>query len=403
MHHKKILVVAVAGALGAASAEAMSAEADGVEIYGKIYPEFTVAKSSGATPAGAAVSNLSPVATGLDVKSRNSVDASNSRIGFRGKEDLGSGLRAIWQIESKVRVDTGGDTFATRDSFGGLDGGFGTIRLGNMDTVYKSLGNPLHFLGIESGNFVSIAGVISSTAWGNKNVFHVRQPNSARYDSPKFGGVQVSAQYSPDEIRLGNLNAYLASFGVKYQGGPLYLALAHEIHNDMFGYSSTSGIPSGVKNDTSGGGDVHSKDTATRFTAAYTLGQTRLSLDASPLKFQETGTRANGKFDGYKNTTWDVAWEQTWGGPWKTAVQYGSASAGTCTLAGGVDCSTSGLEAKMLNVGGLYSFSKRSGLFALYSRFNNGSSAAYDNLANVKAVSDGSDITQYAVGVVTNF
>lgn len=402
MHHKKILVAAVAGALGVASAEAMSAESDGVEIYGKLYPEFTVAKSSGATPAGSAVSNLSPAAAGLDLKSRNSVDASNSRIGFRGKEDLGGGLRAIWQIESKVRIDTGGDNFATRDSFGGLDGGFGTIRLGNMDTVYKTLGNPLRFLGVESGNFVSIAGIISSTAWGNKNTFHVRQPNSARYDSPKFGGVQISAQYSPDEIRTGNLNAYLASFGVKYEGGPLYLALAHEIHNDMFGYSSTSGVPTAVANVDATGTKFHSKDTATRVTAMYSFGQTRVSLDASPLKFQETGGATN-HFDNYKNTTWDVAWEQTWGGPWKTAVQYGSASAGTCSLVGGAVCDTSGLEGKVLNVGGLYSFSKRSGVFALYSRLNNGSSAAYNNTANVSKISDGSDITQYAVGVLTIF
>lgn len=403
MLKKKAVALAVASAFGIPAAA--YAQSSDVEIYGKIYPEFTVAKSSGSTASGSTVSNLSPAApSGLDLKSRNSVDASNTRLGFRGKEDLGSGLKVIWQIESKVNLDTGASgVFATRDSFAGLDGsGFGTIRLGNMDTVYKSLGNPLHFLGIESGNFVSIAGIISSTAWGNKNVFHVRQPNSLRYDSPKLGGVQISAQYSPDELKSGNLNAYLVSYGVKYESGPLYLAAAHEVHNDMFG-ASGGGLAAAVANSTSGAGDIHSKDTATRFTAAYTLGQTRVSVDASPLKFQETGTRAAGKFDNYKNTTWDVAWEQTWGGPWKTAVQYGSASAGTCGLAGGVACDTSGLEAKMLNVGGIYSFSKRSGVFVLYSLLRNGSSAAYDNMANVKTVPDGADITQYAVGVVTSF
>jgi predicted porin len=395
MHKRTILTVAVAGALGVPVAAVAE-----VEIYGKLYPEFTVAKTSGATAAGPAASDLSPAATGLDFKSRNSVDASNSRIGFRGKEDLGVGLKAIWQIESKVNLDTGAaGNFATRDSFLGLDdSGFGTIRLGNMDTVYKTLGNPLHFLGIESGNFVSVASVISSTAWGNKNVFHVRQPNSLRYDSSKIGGIQVSAQYSPDEKKTGNLNAYLASFGAKYENGPLYLALAHEIHNDMFGFSSTGSAL--VSNPTNGTG-VHSKDTATRFTAAYTFGQTRVSLDASPIKFQETGGAA-GKFDNYKNNTWDVAWEQTWGGPWKTAVQYGSSSAGTCALVGAA-CSTSGLEGKNLAVGALYSFSKSTGVFVLYDRLTNGSSASFNNTANLSPIAAGSDITQYAVGVLINF
>jgi predicted porin len=401
MHHrKKMLVAAVAATFGGTLTDTALADSDGVEIYGRLYPEFTVAKTSGATPTGSSVSSLSPAATGLDEKGRNSVDTSNSRLGFRGKEDLGSGLNAIWQIESKVSFDVGTGNFATRNSFGGLEGGFGTVRLGNMDTVYKSLGNPLHFLGIESGNFVSIAGIISSTAWGNKNVFHVRQPNSLLYDSPKFGGVQVSAQYSPDETRTGNLNAYLMSYGVKYENGPLYLAAAHEVHNDMFGFSSTG--PAAVANVDATGTKFHSKDTATRLTAMYAFGQTRLSVDASPLKYQETGGAAN-HFDNYKNTTWDMAWEQTWGGPWKTAVQYGSASAGTCGLAGGAACDTSGLEAKVLNVGGLYSFSKRSGIFALYSRLTNGSSAAFNNTANIKTIADGSDITQYAIGIVQNF
>jgi predicted porin len=411
MRKRTILSVAVAGALGAGFSPMVFGQESNVEVYGKLYPEFTIAKSSGATPAGTAVSGLSPAATGLDFKSRNSVDASNSRLGFRGKEDLGNGLRTIWQIEQKATIDTGASgSLANRDSFVGLDkSGFGTVRLGNMTTIYKDLREPIRFLGIESGNFVSSAGVHSSTPWGNKNVFHVRQPNSIDYHSPIFGGVQLAAGYSPDEIRkispgAANLNAYLESFGVKYESGPLYLTLAHEIHNDFFGYSSTTGVPAATANATTGAGNIHSKDTATRAVAGLTFGPTRVSLMISSLEYQETGSaRAATGFDNYKNKTWSLAWEQTWGGPWKTVVQYSSASAGTCGLAGGGACSTSGLNGNMLAVGGQYSFSKRTGLFVLYDKLTNGISAVYNNTANVTTISPGSDITHYAVGIQHSF
>ncbi|MDH4189477.1 MAG: porin, partial [Betaproteobacteria bacterium] len=70
-----------------------------VEVYGKVYPELFSLSSSGATAAGATVSTLSAAPTGLEIKSRLGQSANNSRIGFKGKEALGGGLDAIYQIE----------------------------------------------------------------------------------------------------------------------------------------------------------------------------------------------------------------------------------------------------------------------------------------------------------------
>ncbi len=410
---KKLIVAAVAGALGAgATGAAFSQTTSGnVEIYGRVYPEFTVMKSSGATAATATVangqlSNLSAAATGLDFASRNSVDANNTRLGFRGTENLGGGLKAVWQIEQKIPIDTGGGNLASRDSFVGLNGGFGTVRLGFMTTVYKDNREPIRPIGgTESGNIQSASNVLASVPWAGKTTFHVRQANSIRYDSPSFGGLTFAAQYAPDEIRkpspgAANLNADLWSVGVKYERGPLYLTLSHEIHRDFFGASGS--LPAAVANSTSGAGDIHSKDTATRAVAAYTWGPSRVSLTFSPLKYTESGTRAAGKFDSYKHNTWEIAWEQTWGGPWKTAVFYVSASAGTCGLTGGVACSTTGLAGNMLGLTGEYAFSKRTALFAIYTKVNNEASAKYNNAANV-AVDPGSDIAQYALGIRHNF
>src|SRR5688500_15322374 len=54
----------------------------------------------------------------------------SSRIGIRGNKELTRGLKAIFQVESRVRLDSGGDVLSSRDSFAGLQGGFGTIRAG---------------------------------------------------------------------------------------------------------------------------------------------------------------------------------------------------------------------------------------------------------------------------------
>ena len=85
-----------------------------------------------------------------------------SRWGVRGSEDLGGGLKAIWQIEQATVIDAGGGLFASRDSFLGLTGGFGTIRLGLMDTVWKRIGDPMSILGISSGNIQSSSNILAT-------------------------------------------------------------------------------------------------------------------------------------------------------------------------------------------------------------------------------------------------
>lgn len=424
MFQKKIIVAAVVGALGAAATGAAFAQAPrgsenkesagssvgNVEIYGFLYPQFAIMKSSGATVGGASSSTLgsTPSATGATLKSRNAVEANNSRIGFRGTEDLGNGLSAVWQVENTVNIDDGASSpLASRDSFVGLKGSFGTVRLGNMETVYKTLGDPLKFLNVSSGNFVSASNILSSRQSFNAagtassaGSFHLRRVNSVLYTSPNFGGVQLHAMYSPDEARVGNLNADLQSYGATYKIGGLDLRFAYEIHNDLFAGSLNT--PAAIANPTTGAGNVHSKDTSPRASAMYSWGDTSVAVDIATIKFSESNGAA-GKFQDYKNTRYNLAWQQNWGGPWRTIVQYTSASAGTCTLVGGTACTTTGLQGNMFSMGGEYWFSKRTALFALYAKLNNGSAATYNNSASVKTLSAGDDITQYALGIRTNF
>lgn len=118
--NKKLIVLAVAGVL---AVPAVASAAD-VEVYGQA--RLSLAQTSNDNDAaGAGDSQLS-------------ITSHNSRLGFKGSEDLGSGLSAVYQVEGEIDLDDNEKTGITsRNSFAGLAGGFGTVILGRHDTPYK--------------------------------------------------------------------------------------------------------------------------------------------------------------------------------------------------------------------------------------------------------------------------
>ncbi len=391
-----------------------------VQFYGKLYPQFIRASSSGATETGASVSTLASPTTGLcgtassagacngtTAGSRLAVDSQNSYLGFRGERKFGNtGLKGIWQIEQSVELDTGTGTFSNRNSFLGLAGGFGTVKLGNMDTIYKEYGQVEEIFGLTSGNFISPSNVLSQIGIGNNRTarFHERAPNSIQYQTPEFQGFQAGLQYSPDETKndTGNtLNKELWSMGVKWESGPLYLSAQYERHKDFFGGSNN--VSSSVSNIVGGAPtpDAHSKDTGMRFSAAYRFGNHRVAGDIARLKYEESGQAAGNKFASYEHTNWAISFESSWGGPWRTAIEYVSGGEGTCKLTIG-DCSTTGLKGALIGGGVAYDLDKQTFLYALAAQLKNDPSAIYSNWAASKPAR-GADITQIALGMAYRF
>src|SRR2546426_9054885 len=379
-----------------------------VQFYGKLYPEVIRASSSGATGTGDSVSTLASPTTGLcgtassagacsgtTAGSRMAVDSQNSYLGFRGERKFGNtGLKGIWQIEQSVELDTGTGVFSNRNSFLGLAGGFGTVKLGNMDTIYKEYGQVEEIFGLTSGNFISPSNVLSQIGVGNNSAarFHERAKNSIQYQTPEFQGFQAGLQYSPDETKsdVGNtLNKELWSMGVKWESGPLYLSAQYERHKDMFGGSSNVPVTT-LKNGTGSGTssspfvaapNAHSKDTGTRFSAAYKFGNHRVAGDIARLKYEESGqVAAPSKFVSYEHTNWAISFESSWGGPWRTAIEWVRGGEGTCKLTIG-DCSTTGLKGALLGGGVAYDLDKQTFLYVLAAQLKNDPSAIYSNWA----------------------
>ena len=386
-------------ALGAASLCSSVVQAQSVTVYGKLYPYMERETGSGASPVGTPVSTLSPAATGLaGVPGITGMSAGNSYLGFRGTEDMGGGLKAIFQLEGVVAVDNGaaaGYTFG-RNTFVGLEGRFGTVKLGNMDTVFKEYGDTLGILGISSGTPVSSSNILRKVGFGTSNAsrFHERRANSLRYDSPEVGGFQAGFQWATQENPTAALAAAQTySMGVKYDGGPIYASLAYEIHDNFFGGSANS--PSAMRNN--GAADtVTSKDKALQAAVEWriTKGHT-VEFDAIRKQYNE-GAVVNGRFKSYKNTAWMLAYDGRID-QWRVMAHYVKSAAGSCSRLNAV-CNTTGLQGEQLTAGLAYYLSKRTFIYGVYSKVTNGAAARF-SAADFGSPTPGEDVRHLMAGV----
>jgi len=395
---KTSVALAVGAALAAQAAWAQSAN---VQIYGKLYPSMLYEKGSGASPTGTVVSPITNgTASGTNaLGSTIGMVSGNSRFGFRGQEDLGSGLKAIWQIESPVSVDQGSGQIAGRDTFVGLQGGFGTVRLGNMDTIFKNYGDTLGFLGVSSGTWLSTSDVLRKVGFGvsSASSFHLRRANSVVYETPEIAGFQAGVQWSSNEAKTATRDPKVLSFGIKYDEGPFYFAIAHEIHDDLFGGSQNA--PAARRNTSDQA--VRSEDTATQATIEYRLGKNhKFEFDYIRKKYDENAT-VTGRFREYRNNAYLFAMENRWTEKWRTALQYVKSEKGSCALVG-TACFTDGLEGSKYAVGAAYYFSRRTYGFGAVGRINNGKAARYNN-AEFSTPNPGEDITHVALGIAHSF
>ena len=205
---KNLIALAVAGALAVPAA----AMADAT-IYGKFHVSIDSYDNGG---------NGAAEASGL------SVSSNSSRLGFKGSEDLGNGLSAIWQTESTIGVDGDGSGLSNRNTYVGFKGGFGTLMAGHHDSPVKTIGRKADFFGDQVGDSRSI---IRGTAGGAD--FDQRNSNMLMYVTPAMGALQAAFQYVPDENTEDATDETTLSIAGWYNAGPLYVALGYnETQND---------------------------------------------------------------------------------------------------------------------------------------------------------------------------
>jgi predicted porin len=202
---KSLIVLAVAAAI-----PALASAQSNVIMYGKVDLGFV--KSN-------AAANVNGGSLSLN-------QGNGSRLGFRGSEDLGGGVKANFQIEHRFTADTGtvtNNNFWQGRSWVGLSGGFGEIRLGREYT-------PSFFVALAAdpwgwGYFRNGDGL--SVDYTHANVGNARQANAFTYISPSLGGFQAQLQVGLKETTAAGRGNNIG-FSAVYAGGPVYVGLGYQ-------------------------------------------------------------------------------------------------------------------------------------------------------------------------------
>ena len=319
-----------------------------VEIYGFASASVESVKATGATQPS------------QDVSSTTRISSNASRLGFKGKEDMGNGIKAVWQVEQTINLDGDGTgSWATRNSMVGLDfSQFGTIMLGNYDSAAKQLVKPVNPLPD------TIADMCNKSVFCNGDD---RLKNSVQYRSPDWNGFRMGLSYgageqSPDTS--GRQDAY--SVAAAYTAGGLNLGLGYTLRQDAVARNLDKSYVKAVINYTLPG-------IGTRIGAGWE----RRTLE------QATG--------GDKSQNgWLVG----------ASHQFGAVGAGLAYAT--MNDSGNGTEdgASQWTVSTTYNLSKRTQTYAYYTRIDNDAQARFDLPNNkIDGIGAGSSPTGFGVGI----
>lgn len=168
----------------------------------------------------------------------NSGNQSSSRFGFRGTEDLGSGLKAIFNVEGGYDVSTGvGDSaLFGRRSIVGLESEFGTLTIGREYSPIAAIAAASDALG--QGFYGSNLSAFSNNFGGAR--LTRRLSNSVNYKSNTYSGFSLLAAYSAGEQVSPRPNTVpapdslnLRGVAVQYASGPFYVGAGYHEYNRL--------------------------------------------------------------------------------------------------------------------------------------------------------------------------
>lgn len=375
---KSLIALAVAGAFAAPAAMADS----NVTVYGVANVSVDMSNTgSGTNVAGAVVPGFSSAM----------VSSNTSRLGVKGNEDLGNGLTAVWQIESLIHFEGGkttapggsqASTLATRNTFAGLSGGFGTVLLGRHDTPYKISTRAYDLFGdtiadnraIMGGGLNTVSSPIAAAnglfgGTGAGASFDGRQTDVIAYVSPSVGGVTGIAAYvmgaeGQTAAAQGKGSAY--SLAALYGAGAISASIAYEKHSigNAPGSIGIAGFPgSGLSESAVKLGAGYKAD-AFEVNAVYE----RTSDTFGVLAGLAAGSNVLGHSAYYLSGKVNVGAGN--------ALKLAYAKAGNMNM-GGVAAASANTGASQVSIGMDHSFTKRTTLYALYTKLSNEASQVY--------------------------
>lgn len=152
----------------------------------------------------------------------------NSNIGFRGSEDLGGGLKAEYQAETGYAWDAG-TWGSARDSFVGLGGDWGAVRVGRANSPFKNATGSLDPFADTVFDYNNIMGQSGDdTDLSSGSTHDTRISNAIWYNSANLSGFAFQAMYGVnDRTGAGTKNEPDSmSIGGTYKAGPIFVGAA---------------------------------------------------------------------------------------------------------------------------------------------------------------------------------
>ncbi len=298
--------------------------------------------ASGAAMAQSSVTLYGVVDTSVGyVKGQESVSgllnsgAATSRLGFRGVEDLGNGLKAEFVLEGQVDPDDGtaGGFNFKRQSTVGLAGEFGQVRLGRALTA--------SYNAVSRYDMFGTVGLGSTLAW--KEDYQNRSNNMISYISPKFAGFGVGIDYGFGEQEKNKTNRYMG-IGATYDNGPLSLGLGYDKQNNALGVLANEDLKTW------------------QLGGSYDFAVVKLAAFYKETKYTQISTNGSDKLK-----TWNLGVSAPVGAAGVVKASYNN-----------YKWSDSSEKAQQFSLGYVHSLSKRTALYGTYSYLKNKNGADFE-------------------------
>jgi predicted porin len=342
------------------------ADSTNVTIYGRIH---------------AGIDNMRVASTAAFPRGESATRVSDysSKLGFRGREELGDGWSALFQIEGGLAIDAGTGGLNEKDTFVGLaHKNYGQVQLGRYATPIRKINDYTNrFLGEGPQDDANISQLSSDVAVG----FNRRQPNSISYRTPRVAGFTATVLRGANVETDGGDSVF--SSALQYEGGgPLTGAVGYEAHNN---------VRPGMR------------DKMVRVMMNYAFGAGDVGAGFNRIVYQvPNGTLARNYYT--VTGAWKIGTDALIGRIGIAGDVGGSAPDGTTLAAKGTSL-THGSDsgAKHVTLGYQHNLSKRTQLYAYFTRLANERLANYSLGTALAAPARGASMRAAVLGVVHVF
>ena len=364
----KILVLTLAAATSAPA----YADIANIIVYGRAHISFD--SNAGNAPANATT----------DSKDGLNLVSNVSNLGFKGEEDLGDGLKAIFQYETEIFAQGSSSLLGSqRNTFAGLKSEFGTLRAGRLPLANQYVGD-VNFLEDKVGD----SGNLTTGGFAGLGLLYVpgRINRALSYTSPTMAGTTLTLGFVPNTPQSmvtasspQNSLGKDVSFTLRaaYENNGLFAA-ANYLSLGITGMSLASTPIAAAPSATAGtiaapvSGQAGAKLSVLSLAGGYDFGVAKVRAQYVSTDANQAAAYSVGAGTGAKQVVFAL------GGQYniteKSALKIELVNASDASL-NGVTVANTG--ANLLALGYDYALSKRSTLYAAYAKVNNGAAAQF--------------------------